>query len=250
LKAHTQAYVEKVRVGPFTDQDEREMGFCWSETLFTRGATIVGCSLAATHEALSSGIGLVLGGGAHHAFADRGRGFCIFNDIACVAIQLLDEGRISKIGVLDCDVHQGDGTASLLSGRPGVYTCSIHGANNYPFRKMQSTLDIELPDECGDAAYLDAVQCGIEQTMQIFRPDLLIYVAGADPYEEDRLGRLKVSAAALAERDRQVFEQARQLAVPILTVFGGGYCDPIEKTVEVNLATIRVALECISDCSS
>ena len=241
--AHTSEYINRIEFGPLEEAASREMGFLWSPALFLRGSAIVGCSVAAAHEALTSGLGVVLGGGAHHAFSDRGRGYCIFNDIAVVARKLLLEGLASRIAIIDCDVHQGDGTASILSGDSQIFTSSIHGRNNYPFQKMQSSLDIELEENCGDQRYLIAVEEVISQSLKSFRPDFLIYVAGADPYFEDRLGKLRISLEALRERDEMVFSSSFSHEIPTLLVFGGGYCDPIEKTVECNLQSIRVARE-------
>ena len=216
------------------------MGFCWSESLYVRGATIVGCTLAALAAAQESAISFVLGGGAHHSFRGKGRGFCIFNDIACAALEALRHAGMQRVAVLDCDVHQGDGTASILGTNPAVFSCSIHGAKNYPFQKEQSSLDIELEDDCGDDRYASAVSYALERVAGV-EPDLLIYVAGADPYREDALGRLRVSAEVLRERDEQVFRYAHAAEVPTLVVFGGGYCSPIDPTVALNLQTIEVA---------
>lgn len=243
LLAHTPAYVAKIRDGGMTDQEERAMGFCWSPNLYLRGNRIVGSTVENCRAALRDGIAFTLGGGAHHSFSDVGRGYCVFNDLACAALHLLESGVVRRVAILDCDVHQGDGTARILGRRRDVFCCSIHGASNYPFHKETSHLDIELEDGCGDERYLAAVRAGLDAATSAFRPDLLLYIAGADPFEEDRLGRLRITAAGLAARDTLVFRQLYELEIPVAVVFGGGYCDPIDKTVELNLRTIELGCE-------
>jgi acetoin utilization deacetylase AcuC-like enzyme len=182
-----------------------------------------------------------LAGGTHHAFADAGAGYCVFNDAAVAARAMQSEGRVQRIAIIDCDVHQGDGTAAIFTGDPTVFTFSIHGAHNFPFRKQQSDLDIALPDATGDTAYLDALEWGVRQVFAIARPDLVIYLAGADPYYDDRLGRLSLTKAGLAERDRLVFSYCRAAGVPVAVTMAGGYARQISDTVDIHTHTIATA---------
>lgn len=241
--AHSEEYIAKVRDGGMTEAEERAMGFCWSPNLYIRGNRIIGSTIGNCRAALRDGIAFTLGGGAHHSFRDEGRGYCVFNDIACSALHLIEEGTVGTVAVLDCDVHQGDGSARILHSRDDIFTCSIHGASNYPFRKEKSDLDIELEDSCGDVRYLAAVRAAIDEGIGRFGPDLLLYIAGADPFEQDRLGRLRISAEALNARDQMVFDYAYRRELPVAVVFGGGYCEPIDMTVELNLQTIRTGCE-------
>jgi acetoin utilization deacetylase AcuC-like enzyme len=240
--AHTPGYIAAIRDGTLTTAAVREMGFDWSPGLYVRGCRIVGSALAAGGAALRCGAGIVLGGGAHHSFADRGRGFCIFNDIVITARALRATGRVRRVAVLDCDVHQGDGTAALTAEDPGIYTFSVHAEKNYPFRKEVSDLDIALPDNAGDREYLDAVDAGLAAILDEPEIDLVIYIAGADPFVEDRLGRLAVSAEGLRSRDDLVFSTCRTHGIPVLILLGGGYCEPIDQTVALGLQTVAVAV--------
>jgi len=238
--AHDPSYIAAVRAGTLGEGAAREMGFDWSPALYVRGCRIVGSALAAARAALLGGAGIVLGGGAHHAFADRGRGFGIFNDIVVAARVLLAEGRVRRVAVLDGDVHQGDGTAAITAEDPRIFTFSVHGEKNYPFRKECSDLDIALPDGVGDGAYLDAVDAGLAAILEEPAIDLVMFIAGADPFMDDRLGRLSVTAAGLRERDELVVETLLTRGIPVVVLMGGGYCDPIEHTVELNLQTVAV----------
>lgn len=188
----------------------------------------------------ADGFACTLGGGAHHAFPSHGRGYCIFNDIAVAALQYLQSNSSGKVVVLDCDVHQGDGTAVCLSEHPQTRTVSIHGESNYPFRKSKSDYDISLSPACGDTAYLSAVASALSYLLD-FKPTLVCYIAGADPFIEDRLGSLKVSGAALRTRDELVLHALYENEIPCALFFGGGYCDPIATTVAINLQTIEIA---------
>lgn len=238
---HTADYVSRV-VGGLLDRSEvRRIGFPWSPALAARERRSVGGTVGACRAALEDGASANLAGGTHHAFADRGEGFCVFND-AAVAIRVLQaEGRIRGAAVLDCDVHQGNGTAAIFRGDPTVFTLSVHGAKNYPFHKEVSDLDLELPDGAGDAEFLDAVDFGVRRALAGIRADLAIYIAGADPFEGDRLGRLQVSKAALAERDRLVFDHCFRAGVPVAVVMGGGYGHDVEDTVEIHLHSVMEA---------
>ena len=239
MLAHSREYVNGMESGSISDKQMREMGFPWSEALNERGSRIVGCTLGATQAALEDRISVVLGGGAHHARTDGGRGFCVFNDVAISVINLLNTSQASKIAVLDCDVHQGDGNAEILADYENVLTVSIHGEKNYPFRKVASDLDIGLADNSDDKDYLNALVRSMFY-IEKQKPDFLFYIAGADPYHEDALGRLSISREGLAKRDQRVLSYAFENEIPIVVVFGGGYCNPISKTVEMNLQTIEV----------
>ena len=236
--AHPSHYLTLIKKGPLSDAASREMGFLWSENLWERGRRIVGSSLEAYETSVSGGHGFTLGGGAHHAGASKGRGFCIFNDIAVVALTHLSTFPNEQVAVLDCDVHQGDGTAEILSDAQHAFTVSLHGEKNYPFRKQESDLDIGLPDGCSDSEYIKEVDRALFTLNGIRKLGLLIYVAGADPFHTDRLGRLNLTSEGLLERDLRVYEWCLSHSVPVVTVFGGGYCEPIEQTVWLNLQTI------------
>lgn len=201
------------------------------------GATICACRAALADGTVAAN----LAGGTHHAFRDRGEGFCVFNDAAVAARAMQAEGRAGRILVVDCDVHQGNGTASILADDDSNFTFSIHGARNFPFAKECSDLDIELPDGCSDEAYLTHLDDGLATAFDLAQPDLVIYLAGADPYHDDRLGRLALSFAGLAERDRRVFARCKADAVPVAIAMAGGYARQIDDTVAIHAATIRLA---------
>ena len=200
----------------------------------------MGGTVEAARAALDNGVAANLAGGTHHACSDRGEGFCVFNDVAVAIRDLQSEGRIRRTSVLDLDVHQGDGTAAIFADDTSTFTLSVHGARNYPFRKERSDLDIELEDGAGDGAFLEAVRGGLARALD-HGPELAFYVAGADPFEDDRLGRLSVSRTGLAERDRLVFEACRRWGVPVAVVMAGGYAHDVEDTVGIHLETIRAA---------
>lgn len=241
LHAHDPDYLARVLEGRLSAAEQRSIGFPWSPQMVERSRRSAGATLAACRVALAEGCAFNLAGGTHHAARDRGAGFCVFNDAAVSALTLRAEASAKRIAILDCDVHQGDGTARILAGEPGVLTCSLHGARNYPFDKAQSDLDIELPDGCADDAYLDALESALTTIFERFRPDLLIYLAGADPYAGDRLGRLALSIDGLAERDRRVFSRCRQASLPVAVAMAGGYAEPIEDTVRIHQNTVLLA---------
>jgi acetoin utilization deacetylase AcuC-like enzyme len=246
LRAHSAEYISKVMTGNFTDEEIRKLGLPWSPELAVRSLRSVGATIAAARAALQDGAAAQLGGGTHHAFRDRGEGFCVFNDVV-VAIRLLQaEGRIRRALILDFDVHQGNGTAAILAGDDSVFTLSVHGSHNYPLQKEQSSLDIELADRAGDESYLAAVRQGLEAALQWRSAGdpagLAVVLAGADPYEGDRLGRLGVSREGLAERDRIVSAACRAAGLPIALTMAGGYARNIEETVEIQAETVRIFL--------
>jgi acetoin utilization deacetylase AcuC-like enzyme len=241
LRAHTPDYVRAVVTGSLEPGAIRRLGFPWSPALVERSRRSVGGTLAACRAALVDGSSANLAGGTHHAFPDRGEGFCVFNDTAVAARTLLAERPdLRRIAIVDLDVHQGDGTAAIFRDDDRVFTLSVHGAHNYPFRKQRSDLDLALPDGTRDDAYLDAVARGLDAALAT-GPDLAIYVAGADPYEGDKLGRLAVSLEGLARRDRLVGEACRREGVPLAVVMAGGYARHVDDTVSVHAQTVREA---------
>ncbi|MEY4906661.1 MAG: hypothetical protein RL260_379 [Pseudomonadota bacterium] len=248
--AHTPGYVDAVLQGTLSAAQQREIGFPWSPAMAERARRSVGATISAARDALREGIAANLAGGTHHASADTGSGYCVFNDLA-VAARLMQaewhrlQRRLLRVAVIDLDVHQGNGTAAIFGDDPTVYTLSVHGAKNFPFRKVASDLDVDLPDGCTDGPYLAAVDAALDRFWLDHRdqpPGLVFYQAGADPHEGDRLGRLKVSAAGLAERDRRVFAACRSRGIPVVLTMGGGYGHVIEETVAVQLQTYREAL--------
>lgn len=240
-RAHDPAYIRAVSAGLLPEKAQKAIGFPWSAGMVERSRRSAGATLAACRAALADGVSANLAGGTHHAFRDRGEGFCVFNDAAVAARAMQAEGRARRVLIVDCDVHQGNGTASILRGDDSIFTFSIHGARNFPFDKEQSDLDIELPDGCSDAAYLLRLNEGLDTALDLARPDLVIYLAGADPYRDDRLGRLALTFDGLAERDRTVFAHCQARRLPVAIAMAGGYARQIEDTVRIHTTTIRLA---------
>ncbi len=243
LLAHTYDYLEKLKSGSLTEAEVRRLGLPWSLELVERSRRSVGATIAACNAALSDGVGVSLSGGTHHACADHGQGFCVFNDVAVALKVLKSENRIRRAVVLDTDVHQGNGTADILAGDPALFTFSIHGENNFPFRKIPGDLDVALPDGMGDDAYIELLEEGARRAIALSSPDLIVYLAGADPYEGDRLGRLAVSKAGLRRRDELIFELALEENIPVAVVMSGGYGRDINDTVDIHTATVNLALQ-------
>jgi acetoin utilization deacetylase AcuC-like enzyme len=243
LRAHGRAYLRRVVDGTLTQKEVRRIGFPWSERMVERSRRASGGTLGACHAALEDGFAANLAGGTHHAFADRGEGYCVFNDSAVAARALRAKGLVERVVVVDTDVHQGNGTASILRGDPSVFTFSIHGAKNFPFRKEESDLDIPLPDGADDGEFLEALEDGLERALEGSGAEFAIYLAGADPYEDDRLGRLCVSKEGLAERDRLVLESCRERGIPVAVTMAGGYARKVEDTVEIHLQSVRRAAD-------
>ncbi len=251
--AHDPEYVRKVQEGDLTAAEVRRMGFPWSPALVERSRRSVGGSIGAARAALDDGVAANLSGGTHHAFSDRGEGFCVFNDLAVAARVVQEEGLARRIVILDLDVHQGNGTAAIFSGDASVLTVSVHGADNYPFRKEASDLDIELPDGIGDEPFLAAVQDAVHQAVDGASPELVLYIAGADPFEGDRLGRMSVTKEGLRRRDRMVTRHCLREGVPLAVVMGGGYAHDLSDSVDIHFRTIQTAVEMsveLSDRSS
>lgn len=250
IRAHDADYVRRVRDGRLDRAEIRRIGFPWSAEMVERSRRSAGATLAACRSALQDGCAVNLAGGTHHAHRDFGSGFCVFNDSAVAALTMRAEGRARKIAIIDCDVHQGDGTAAILGDEPEVFTCSLHGAKNFPFRKQASDLDIEFADGTGDAAYLEALQQALDRVFDGFGPELVIYLAGADPYEGDRLGRLALSMAGLAARDTKVLASCRARGVPVAITMAGGYAHQIDDTVAIHLATVSIAARLFASADS
>jgi acetoin utilization deacetylase AcuC-like enzyme len=241
LRAHDRGYLRQVVEGTLSPKEMRRIGFPWSERMVERSRRASGGTLGACLAALEDGFAANLAGGTHHAFADQGEGYCVFNDSAVAARAVQAKGLVERVVVLDTDVHQGNGTAAILRGDPSVFTFSIHGARNFPFRKEESDLDIPLPDGADDGQFLEALEGGLEKALEASRAGLAIYLAGADPYEDDRLGRLSVSKEGLAERDRLVLETCRERGIPVAVTMAGGYARQIEDTVDIHFRSIERA---------
>ncbi|MGH3085858.1 MAG: histone deacetylase family protein [Rubrobacteraceae bacterium] len=241
LRAHDRDYLERAKTGKLTDKEVRRIGFPWSERMIERSRRASGGTIGACLAALDEGFAANLAGGTHHAFAHRGEGFCVFNDAPIAAREMQSVGLVERVVIVDTDVHQGNGTASILSGDDSIFTFSIHGARNFPFHKEQSDLDIELADGTKDKEYLKALEWGLEKALGASDAGLAIYLAGADPFEDDRLGRLSVTKEGLKERDRMVLETLRERDIPVALVMAGGYAKEVADTVEIHFDSIRRA---------
>ncbi len=242
LLVHTEDYVSRLCSGALTPKELRRLGLPWSESLVRRSFYAVGGTIAAAYAALIEGYGSNLAGGTHHSFADRGEGFCVLNDVA-IAIRLLrKEGLIRRAAIVDLDVHQGNGTATIFADDAGTFTFSLHGASNYPLFKARSTLDVELPDGTADDAYLACLTSHLPAVFS-FDPEIVFYLAGADPYAGDKLGRLALTIGGLRERDLCVLHECYEREVPVITVMSGGYGKDINDTIEIHCNTIRTVKE-------
>ena len=241
LRAHHPDYLGRVVSGKLTDKEVRRIGFPWSEGMVERSRRASGGTVGACLAALDDGFAATLAGGTHHAFADRGEGYCVFNDSAVAARALQAAGLVERVAVIDTDVHQGNGTAAILSGDPTVFTFSIHGEKNFPFHKERSDLDVALPDGADDATFLDALAAGLDRALDASEPGLAIYLAGADPFVGDRLGRLSVTKEGLAERDRIVLEGCRDRGIPVAVTMAGGYSEDVQDIVDVHFESISLA---------
>jgi len=263
---HDADYVDAVATGRLAADAQRRIGFPWSPMMVERSRRSVGATIAAAREVTrrSPGVGnrfledacgkrfptpgcqasvaANLAGGTHHAFRDRGEGYCVFNDVAVAASLLLRDGAAARIAVVDCDVHQGNGTAAIFHDTPAVFTFSLHGAKNFPFRKEVSDLDVTFEDGAGDDEYLAALDRHLPAVLDRHEPDVVFYLAGADPYEGDRLGRLKLTIAGLQQRDRMVFDVCRRRELPVVVVMSGGYAPDVNAIVTIHTNTIREAV--------
>ena len=243
LLAHTPEYVGKVTNGTLTPAEVREIGFPWSPEMVERSRRSVGATLAACASALSDGVSVNLAGGTHHAYRDKGSGYCVFNDAAIAAKWLQQQRSAShRVAIIDLDVHQGNGTAAIIGQDPTVLTLSMHGEKNFPFRKEASQIDIGLPDGFQDDEYLSCLHRALREVHRAFAPEFILYLAGADAHEGDRLGRLKLTKPGMLARDEAVFDLARALGVPIAVAMAGGYGHVVQTTVDIHTQTVRAAL--------
>ena len=244
LLVHTKRYLEAIKSGELSDVEQRRIGFPWSLKMVERSRRSTGASIAAGRSAIEDGVAVNLAGGTHHSFADSGQGFCVFND-ACVAAKVLQtEGLAERVMVVDLDVHQGNGTASVTKNDPTFYSFSMHCSKNYPFRKTEGDLDIALPPATEDEYYLSQMRLGLKRAVGEFDPDCVFYLAGADPFVEDRLGLLSLTKAGLRARDEGVLNFFGARGVPVAIAMAGGYADQIEDIVDVHFGTVQAALQC------
>ncbi|RYF37257.1 MAG: histone deacetylase, partial [Comamonadaceae bacterium] len=246
--AHSPDYIRSIMDGSIDPKLMREIGFPWSPAMAERARRSVGATISACRAAFRDGVAANIAGGTHHSSRDKGGGFCVFND-AAVAARLMQAERARssrqplQVALIDLDVHQGNGSASIFRGDPSVFTLSLHGQKNFPFRKEASDLDVDLPDGCGDADYLQALEGALDELERRFEPGLVIYLAGSDPHEGDRLGRLKLSWDGLEARDRRVFDWAFARRIPLAFAMAGGYGTRIEDTVQAQVNTFGVAVQ-------
>ena len=245
LRAHAPSYMQRVVSGDLTDKEVRRIGFPWSERMVERSRRASGGTLGACLAALEEGFAANLAGGTHHALSGRGEGYCVFNDSAIAARAVQAAGLADRVVVVDTDVHQGNGTAEILRGDPSVFTFSIHGAKNFPFHKEESDLDAPLPDGADDTEFLTTLERSLERALE--DADLALYLAGADPFEGDRLGRLSVTKRGLAERDRMVLETCRDRGIPVAVTMAGGYASHVEDTVDVHFQSIKRAADLLEE---
>ena len=240
---HTAGYVEQVTLGTLPAAEQRRIGLPWSEAFVERAYRVVQGTCEAAEAALQQGVAMNLAGGTHHAFPDRGEGFCTFNDVGVAVRRLQRAGAIRRAAIVDLDVHQGNGTHAVFAGDASVYTFSMHGAKNFPFHKVPGTLDVELDDGTGDDAYLALLADTLPGVLRAASPDLVVYLAGADPHEGDRLGRLKLTFDGLLRRDVIVLETCRDVGIPVAITIAGGYGRDVDDTVRVHANTVRVAAQ-------
>lgn len=243
LRVHTAEYLAKLRDGDLTKVEERRIGFPWSPAMVERSRRSTGGTVGAALAAMNFDIGIHLAGGTHHAFADHGQGFCVFNDVAVAARHLQSLGLIQQAMVIDLDVHQGNGTAALFAEDDSVVTFSMHCDRNFPFAKQEGDIDIALPEGTGDDVYLHALEKAIATQLPWKEANLAFYLAGADPFEKDRLGKLRLTRQGLIERDQMVFHACRTHRLPLCVVMAGGYTEPPSEIAAINLATIRTLLD-------
>ncbi len=243
LLCHSPEYLNKVKNGTLERREITRIGFPWSPELVERSRRSSGATICAARTALSEGVSANLAGGTHHAGRDFGAGYSVFCDSGIAARTMQAEGLATRIAVIDCDVHQGNGTADVTRGDPTIFTFSIHGERNFPFRKVNGNLDIGLPDNTGDKDYLETLQIAIERILCVFHPDLVIYQSGADPFIGDKLGKLALTKDGLACRDRLVLEMCRAEDIPVAVTMGGGYAEDVADIVDIHAQTIRIASE-------
>lgn len=241
LRVHTAGYLQKVKAGDLTRLEQRRIGFPWSEKMVERSRRSTGATIAAALAAASDSMAFNLAGGTHHAFADSGQGYCVFNDTCVAARELQHQQLANRILILDCDVHQGNGTAAITQSDASIFSLSMHCSKNFPFQKTDGDLDIALPPGTEDTAYLDALQQTLEPVYEQFSPEFVFYLAGADPFVGDRLGQLSLTAEGLQNRDRMVFDFFGDRSVPVATCMAGGYAPEIDQIVDLHFATVAIA---------
>lgn len=241
--AHDKAYLDKLKFGTLSRDEIMRMELPYSKQLVRASILCCGGTVLATQIALSSALGIHIGGGFHHAFSDHGEGFCVLNDIAVAVKRLIKYGPVKKVLIVDCDLHHGNGTAAIFAGDKNVFTFSIHQENNYPCFKPHSNLDVGLEDGAGDGEYLSALSDNIPGIIKNFRPEFLMYVAGADPYKEDQLGGLKLTKEGLQKRDEFIYAHARDSSIPIAVVLAGGYAFNETDTIDIHCNTIRSGIK-------
>jgi acetoin utilization deacetylase AcuC-like enzyme len=243
LAVHTADYVARLTDGALTPAEERLIGLPWSPALVERSYRAVGGTCQAAEAAIERGVAINLAGGTHHAFPDHGEGFCVFNDVAVAIRRLQRVGLVRRAAVVDLDVHQGNGTHAIFAADSSVFTFSMHGGKNYPFRKVAGTLDVELADGTGDDEYLETLALHLPRVLATSAPDIVLYLAGADPHEGDRLGRLRLTFDGLLRRDAIVLAACREVGIPVAVTIAGGYGRRIEDTVRVHVNTVRLLTE-------
>lgn len=246
LRCHSVDYLEKVKNGTLSRKEIVRIGFPWSPELVERSRRSSGATICASRTALDEGVAVNLAGGTHHAGVDFGAGYSVFCDSTIAARAMQAEGLVERIAVIDCDVHQGNGTADTTRDDPTIYTFSIHGERNYPFRKIDSDLDIGLANNTGDAEYLETLEIAVERILYSFEPDLVIYQSGADPFVDDKLGKLALSKKGLAQRDRLVLDMCRAEDLPVAVTMGGGYAENVDDIVDIHAETVRIASEYVN----
>ncbi len=241
LRVHDRGYVGRVLSGTLSSDEIRRIGFPWSQELVTRSLRSTGAAVDAAAAALEDGVAASLAGGTHHAGSDWGEGYCVFNDTAVAAREMQARAAVQRVLIVDCDVHQGNGTAQIFAGDDSVFTFSIHGARNFPLRKHPGSLDVGLEDGTDDEGYLAALEPALASSFDRGRPDLVLYIAGADPYAGDRLGRLRLTKEGLLARDGLVMDACRRGGVPLAIVCGGGYAADLDAIVDIHAATMLLA---------
>jgi len=242
-RVHSQEYIEAICTGDLTNVEIRRIGFPWSLAMVERSRRSTGASIEAGFAALEDGLAGNLAGGTHHAFEGNGQGFCVFNDVCVAARVMQGEGRVRNVLVVDCDVHQGNGTSSIARGDASLFSFSMHCEKNFPFQKTEGDCDIPLPVGTTDALYLKKLETELKKVFDLFSPDFIFYLAGADPYTKDRLGLLDLSKAGLATRDRIVLNLCHEKGVPLAFAMAGGYAPEISDIVDIHFQTVKIAVE-------
>ena len=239
-RVHTEDYLHRFANGLLTEAETRRIGLPWSPELVMRVKYTAGATIAVCRNALADGVSVTLGGGTHHACSDHGQGYCLYNDSVVAALVLQAEGLVRRVLVIDCDVHQGNGTAEITADDPSIFTFSIHGEKNFPFRKIPGDLDVGLADGTGDEAYLDVLEGALASALAQSRPDLAIYLAGADVHENDRLGRLALTQSGIGRRDSLVLSMCREAGIPVGVTMAGGYGRNLSVMVDIQLQTVQI----------